>query len=308
MSEAGDLIVHERPELKSPRMVVAFGGWPDAAAVATKTVSSLVEQLGATRFAEIPGDDFYSPAVLRPTTSIKNGRVESLTYPTNQLHYWRNPGDSGDLIFMAGIEPHLHWNRYLAALMTVASDLGVTVLYSLGGLYDNVPHTRPVRISAVVEDEGIRGRLAGLGVIFTEYEGPSSLHTALLVECRNRGIPTASLWGHSPSYAQLSWNPRVSAALAAILARLLEIEVDLEPLRVSAGYLDEALDKLARQNPQVRALISRFEESYGAAPEPSQSLPPISESIVSEIEEILRRGEGTPDEGEGSSPDNEPEG
>lgn len=300
-----DLIVHERPELKAPRMIVALGGWPDAAAVATRAVTSLAEQLGATRFAEIPGEDFFSPAVLRPTTAIRDGRVESLTYPTNELYYWRNPGDSGDLVLLAGIEPHLHWKRYLEALLTLVADLGVTALFSLGGLYDNVPHTRPVRISGVVEDEALRARLGDLGVTFTEYEGPSSMHTALLVECRSRGIPNASLWGHSPSYAQLSWNPRVSAGLAALLVKVLEIEVDLEPLQVAATYLDEALDKLARQNPQVRGLIRRLEESYGAAPEPGPSLPPISESVLREVEEILRRGEGTPDEG--SSPDDQPE-
>lgn len=300
-----DLVVHLRPELKAPRMIVAFGGWPDAAAVATRTIQSLVEQLGATRFAEIPGDDFYSPAVLRPTAAIRDGRVESLTYPTNDLHYWRNPGDSGDLILLSGIEPHLHWKRYVDTTLALAADQGVTALFSLGGLYDNVPHTRPVRISGVVEDAELRARLADLGVAFSEYEGPSSMHTTLLVECRARKIPTASLWGHCPSYAQLSWNPRVSAGLASLLAKVLDIDVDLEPLQVAATYLDEALDKLARQNPQVRALIRRLEETYGSVGETDSSLPPISDSILREVEEILRRGEST--SGEGSPPDDRPE-
>ena len=134
-------------------------------------------------------------------------------------------------------------------------------------------------------------------MIFTEYEGPSSMHTTLLVESRDRGLPTASLWGHSPAYAQLSWNPRVSAGLAALLAKVLEIEVDLEPLQVAATYLDEALDKLARQNPQVQGLLRRLEESYGAVPEQGAALPPISDSVLREVEEILRRGESTPRRG-----------
>jgi proteasome assembly chaperone (PAC2) family protein len=295
-----DLIVHERPDLRAPRMVVAFGGWPDAAGVATRAVQTLVEQLGGTRFAEIPSEDFYSLAVIRPTTKIRDGRIESLAYPSTEFHYWRNPSTSGDLILLAGLEPHLQWRRYVEAILTLAADTGVTTLFALGGLYDSVSHTRPVRVSGVVEDADLRAKLGKLGFALTDYEGPSSLHTTLLVECRARGIAAASLWGHVPSYAQLSWNPRVSAGLLKPLVELLGIEVDLAPLQTAATFLDQALDRLARQNPQIRALISRLEESYGAAEETTSSPGPISKNILREVEEILRRGEGTPDEGDSS--------
>ena len=60
----------------------------------------------------------------------------------------------------------------------------MAAIYVLGGLYDNVPHTRPVRISCVAEDPALRQRLAEHGVLFSDYQGPSSIHTTLLVGCR----------------------------------------------------------------------------------------------------------------------------
>jgi proteasome assembly chaperone (PAC2) family protein len=293
-----DLIVHERPELREPRLIVALGGWSDAAGVATRAVQTLVEQLNGTRFAEIPADDFYSFAQIRPTTKIQDGRIEMLNFPANEFYYWRNPAGPGDLILFAGIEPHLQWRRYVEAVLTLAVENGVTELFALGGLYDNLPHTRPVRLSAVAEDEALRGRVTERGAIFSEYEGPSSLHTTLLVECRAKRIAAASIWGHAPAYAQLSWNPRVSLGILEALVQILEIEVDLGPLQTAATYLDEALDKLARQNPQVGTLIQRLEAAYEASSPEVSPTPQISENVLREVEEILRRGEGQSDEGE----------
>ncbi len=287
-----DLIYGERPELRAPRMVVAFAGWPDAAGAASRAVALLVDRLGGIRFAELPGEDFYSPLVLRPTTRIRAGRIEELTYPTGEFHYWRNPDAPSDLILFAGVEPHFQWRRYVGAILEVARGHGVTALYALGGLYDNVPHTRPVRISAVAEDSELRQALAAAGVVFADYEGPSSLHSTLAVEARARQVPVVSLWGHAPAYAQLSWSPRVTLALLELLGGILGIAPDLEEVRAAATYLDESLDKLAAQNPQVRALIRKLEQGYG--PEETRrpaETPEVHPSILREVEEILRRHE-----------------
>ncbi len=295
-----DLIVHEQPELRAPRLVAAFSGWPDAAQVATRAVAYLREELHAARLAEVRGDDFYSFATSRPETVIRDGRIEALRFPTNAFDYWRNPEAPEDLILFAGVEPHLQWHRYVGAVLDLAQAHGVTAIYLLGGLYDNVPHTRPVRISSVVEDEGLRQRLTEAGVVFSSYEGPSSLHTALVVGARARHLPVASLWGHSPGYAQVTWNPRVSCALLETLEQLLGVTVDLTEARRAATYLDEALDKLVARNAQVRALIRKLEQSYGPTESRRPKEPPrVSESILREVEEILRRH----DEGSGEEPD-----
>jgi proteasome assembly chaperone (PAC2) family protein len=287
-----DIVYHESVRLRSPRLVLAFGGWPDAAQVATRAASLLQEGLGATRFAEILADDFYDFTEARPTVVIRDGRIQGLSYPENDFYFWRNPGEGSDLIVFVGTEPQLQWRRYVGAVLDLASAQGVTAIFALGGLYDNVPHTRPPRLSSVCESTALRERLAAIGVIFSDYEGPSSMHTALLAECRNRRLPAASLWGHAPSYAQLSWNPAVTVSLLDALGRLLDVQIDLDEVRSAATYLGKALDQLAAQDPEVSEMLAKLEASYGPEETRRPSEPPaVSEKILHEVEEILRRHE-----------------
>jgi proteasome assembly chaperone (PAC2) family protein len=287
-----DLILHESVRLRSPRLVLALGGWPDAAQVATRAASLLHEGLGAIRFAEIRTDDFYDFSNARPTAVIRDGRIQALSYPENDFYYWRNPGAGSDLIVFVGTEPNLQWRRYVEAIIDLAEAQGVTELFALGGLYDNVPHTRPPRLSSVCESVALRERLAANDVVFSDYEGPSSLHTALLAACRGRRLSAASLWGHAPSYAQLSWNPTVTVALLEKLGRLLDVRIDLDEVRGAAAYLGKALDQLAARDPQVSEMLEKLEESYGPEETLRPSEPPaVSEKILREVEEILRQHE-----------------
>lgn len=299
-----DLIVHERPELRSPRLVAAFAGWPDAAETATRAASILRDRLGARRFAELQSEDFHSLTTTRPLTVIRDGRIRALRFPSTDFHYWRNPTVPQDLIFVVGVEPDLQWRRYVGAILDLAQEQGVVAIYVLGGLYDNVPHTRPVRVSAVVEDSALRQRLAEAGIVFSDYEGPCAVHTALLYGSRARRIPSASLWGHAPAYARLSWNPKVTDALLRILTSILEVEADLTELRAAARWLAAALDRLAAQNPQMGTLIRQLEQDYGPSEGERPAQPPeVSESILREVEEILRRHEGAPEDKDGGQGD-----
>ena len=297
MSEPTDLVYIEDPEglrLRSPRVVVAFGGWPDAAQVSSRAALFLQEGLGATRFATLRPDDFHDFTSARPTIAIKDGRVQGLSYPSNDFYYWRNPApDGGDLIVFIGTEPQLRWPRYIAAILDVAVSQGAVALYALGGLYDDTPHTRPPRLTGSCEGAALRARLGALGVVFSDYEGPASLHSALLAECRPRRLPAASLWGHAPSYAQLTWNPIVTVALLEALGHLLNLPLDLDEVRTAANYLRRALDQLRSSDPQIGEMLARLEASYDSAGKQPPSDLPVSEQVLREIEEILRRNDET---------------
>ena len=54
-----NLIIHERPNLVQPYLVMGFEGWPDAGKVSSGVISYLRDKLEANKFAEIKPDDFY---------------------------------------------------------------------------------------------------------------------------------------------------------------------------------------------------------------------------------------------------------
>ncbi len=117
------------------------------------------------------------------------------------------------------------------------------------------------------------------------------------MEARRRGLDALSLWAHAPHYAHMAWNPRATYALLAILCPLLNVQPDMESLRSAAVYLDEMLEKILRENADLRAHVAELEEEYAAGQAASETLPPLSDSIIREVEELLRRRQDEPDEG-----------
>jgi len=65
-----NLVLQQRPELGSPRLVAASAGWPDAAESATRAVSFLREHLGAVKLAEIRPDTFFDLTDARPKVIV----------------------------------------------------------------------------------------------------------------------------------------------------------------------------------------------------------------------------------------------
>ncbi len=104
---SGKLNIYKRPNFNSPRLLVGFSGWMDGGEVSTGTVKSLIETLGAQRFAEIGPEGFYiysfpgpmeMTALFRPHTKIKDGLIKSYEIPTNAFFY----SEENDLILFSG--------------------------------------------------------------------------------------------------------------------------------------------------------------------------------------------------------------
>src|SRR5207237_3738968 len=134
---------------------------------------------------------------------------------------WRNPSGERDLVILQGREPNLNWREYVDIVLGVATRLEVTQVLALGGTYDAVSHRGGVSLSGSATTPRLTERLQELGIGATQYEGPSSVQSALLDACRERGIAAASLWGHAPHYVRTAPNPKVTHALLGALRALI---------------------------------------------------------------------------------------
>ena len=198
------LIIYEQPKLNSPYLVAGFEGWPDAGKISSGVVGYLRDKLKAMRFAEIKPDDFYifqapGAELLRPITVIEDGQISDLIMPSTDFWVWNNEGKVGhDLILVLGVEPHLRWNEYVDSLLDLAQELAVQRIYTVGGTYDRVPHTREPIITAVANDPALEAELREYTTEATSYHGPSSVHSLLLFSATKRNLKSASIWGHAP--------------------------------------------------------------------------------------------------------------
>jgi proteasome assembly chaperone (PAC2) family protein len=290
------LKIQELPSLRSPILIAAFAGWPDAAEVASGTARFLSRKLRARRFAEIDPEEFYVFTETRPSTLILAPGQRALEWPANELFYWKNPAGEHDLVILQGREPNLNWREYVDLVLDLATRLEVSQVIALGGTYDAVSHRGQVSLSGNATTPDLNERLEEMGITGSEYEGPSSVQSALLEACRERNLQAASLWGHAPHYVRAAPNPKVSHAMLRVLRTILDLDLDLTELEVAGEALEAKVDAAMIENPELRDYVEQLD--LVTEPEPIQTVEelmadlPLSRpdpaEVMRELEELLR--------------------
>jgi proteasome assembly chaperone (PAC2) family protein len=264
---------------------MAFAGWSDAGGAATAASQYLIERWRATRLAEIDAEDFYDFTQLRPTVRYE-GDVRRIDWPENAFHYLQRP--EKDLIIFNGIEPHLHWKAYVEAVLDVIRRFDVKLVITLGALFVEYPHTRPMRVTGTAPDPEMMAR-AGLFTRGGRYEGPTGISGVLNAAMRDNDIPAASVWANVPHYVSAAPNPPATLALLKALTAMLEMEVPLGRMVRASAAFDAQLTEATSKNSEVSEYVRTLEEKVDA--ELSSDAPadlPATEKIVEDIENFLR--------------------
>jgi proteasome assembly chaperone (PAC2) family protein len=154
-------------------------------------------------------------------------------------------------------------------------------------------------------DDRFTDVLAKHNVMFTNYEGPTGFVTVLLAEAEKRGVPALAIYAFAPNYIQGVPNPRVSHALLQTFSSITSVPLDLHELDRAGRALSRQVDRLLKDQPQLREQVDRMlsmmsvsdltgqteddpEAEASEAPTPNLELP-SPQAVVSEIEEFLKR-------------------
>src|SRR2546428_1652333 len=286
------LKIHSRPEgLRRPILIMAFGGWNDAAESATTAARYLATSFRADKFAEIDPEEFYHFGLSRPNVRFKPGSdtEREIIWPASEFSITEASELRRDLMVGVAIEPHLRWKTYCQAVVDLARRCDVALVLTLGALLAEVPHTRPVRLAGSASDPELAVRL---GVRPSRYEGPTGIVGVLNTISREHGFATASLWANVPHYISGIENPKATLALVRRVLPLLGATLDLTDLEDAVKQFDRNLTEIVRQNAKIASYIKKLESSDAEEPaaEPRQGsdLPPAAE-LVAEIEQFLRQ-------------------
>jgi hypothetical protein len=276
------------PELHEPTLIAAFAGWSDAGGAATAAAQYLIERWRAARLADLDAEDFYDFTQLRPTVRYE-GEVRRIDWPQNVFHFHQTP--ERDLIVFNGIEPHLHWKAYVSALTEIIDRFQIKLVVSLGALFVEYPHTRPLRVTGTAPDVEMQER-AGLYTRGGRYEGPTGINGVFNAALRDREIASGSIWANVPHYVSATPNPPATLAILKSLMAMLGFEVPLgRMVRASAAFdaqLNEATAKNTEVSDYVRTLEERVDAESPETTQPPAELP-ATESIVKDIEDFLRQ-------------------
>jgi proteasome assembly chaperone (PAC2) family protein len=284
------LILHHEPPLQAPSLVIGFAGWANAAGLSVEVVSQLQSLLNTDAIGTVEAPECYvitNPSLAhRPITTIRGGLVEDLRQPTTEVHVLQSAGAQPELLLIQGLEPDLHWQEYVEALWSLIGRFGVRCVYTIGSYYDQIPHTRPPHVSAVVSDLRLKAALRSQHVDFTSYEGPTSIQTFLLSTCQQRQIEGVSLWGGVPPYLQGSY-PRGVVRILSVLSKLIGVSIDSSALQSWVSEFEDVLQQQMAKNDELQAFVKQLEAAYDQTMTDTDVQ--HGDEIVDEIQQFLRQ-------------------
>ncbi len=251
------LIIYQRPALRRPIMVLAFAGWSDAGQSATTAVHFLAEQFGAAQLARIEPEEFFDFTVVRPQVRLLEGLHRSIEWTTVEFRAATVAATPHDYIFGWGPEPHLKWKTFCAAVLSLAQQTGTELIITLGGYLAEVLYSRPVPVTGFATDPE---RLRRIEVSGTRYEGPTGIVGVFADACRGVGLEHVSLWAALPHYIAALPNPRGSLALLLRLTELLELPVDLTPLKDAAATFEQQVNDAVAKDKQLSAYVRELKK------------------------------------------------
>jgi len=282
-----DVIWTERPALRRPVLLAAFGGWNDAGDAA----SAAVEFVGAHHeprvVARIDPDEFLDFTSVRPSVKLVEGRTREIEWPETTVSAAEVPGAEGDLAILQGPEPSLRWGRYCRAVVEVARELDARMVITLGALLADVPHTRPVSISGIASDASLVDRL---GFEHTSYEGPTGIVGVLHHACAAAGLDSVSLWASVPHYVAAAPNPKVALSLVRAFEGAAGVVVDAADLEAAAEDYETQVSAAVASDPEVKAFVERLESAADEEIEDSDPANlPSADTIANDFQSFLRQ-------------------
>ena len=281
-------LVDPLPELKDPHVIALLRPWIDVGSVGTIALTKLERYFGAKELGRIarPGN-FYDFTRYRPIMRTDKGK-RVLNIPNTVINYAIRE-EPPDLLFFHLLEPQSFGEDYTDAILDVVDKLGVKQYVRIGGMYDAVPHTRPLLVTGSTEGEAAQQYGSVLQLRPSSYQGPTSIVNLVAEGVSSRSIEAVSVMVHLPQYVQLEEDYSGAARLLDVLCSVYDLSKDLaDPDRGRRQYR-EVNNEVVR-NKGLKALIERLEVHYDSRSstkeaDESTKLSPEVEKFLNEMGE-----------------------
>ena len=173
-------LVDPVPEMNNTVAISMLRPWIDVGRVGTLSLRKLEQYLGAKELGRLatPGK-FFDFTRYRPRMRIVNGE-RVFTKPNTIVHHAKDQYSGRDYLFIHIREPHNFGEEYTDSIVELFNYCKVTEYCRIGGMYDSVPHTRPILVTGSMTDaqeldEDHLGASRLLEVLCAVYDFPSDL-------------------------------------------------------------------------------------------------------------------------------------
>lgn len=278
------------PDMREPHSLAVLWPWIDVGSAGTLTLSSLETSLGAEELGRLarPGV-FFDFTRYRPTIRFKEGHRQ-VSVPNTIIKHAK--GEDNDFLFLHILEPHNLGEAYVDSVLRVLQRFGVKRYCLLGGMYDMVPHTRPLIVTGGSAKEETQRKLEKANVQQSDYEGPTTITYLISQRAPEFGIETVFLIVHLPQYTQLEESYLAKVRLMEVLSLLYDLPVDEADVRKAEQQqleIDQAVEKDHELKPVVEQLERYYDSRADRAVE--DKLPRLSSEVEQFLQDIGERFE-----------------
>jgi len=253
VSSAGPLRFHEPLDgLREPVVILAYAGWNDGGEAATTAAAHLLETFTARKLATLEIEEFVDYTVVRPHVRLGEGDVREIRWPDHEFFAIRSETRSFDLVVGLGVEPHLRWRAFSAAIVELVQAIGAKRVILLGAFLDEVIYSQPIQVIGGSSDPELA---ASLGLAASRYEGPTGIVGVLGDAIQRAGVPTLSLWARLPHYVQEVPNSRAALALLQRVEAVTGFPLDKSSLETAAATFDQEVSEAIAADPQLSAYV-----------------------------------------------------
>jgi proteasome assembly chaperone (PAC2) family protein len=269
------------PDLRDPIMIVALKGLFDAAFAATGAVEHLIELHDASELASVDPEEFFDFTQERPEVRLNELGLREILWPENRVYEAHIADGERDLVFLAGVEPHLKWRTFADHLVEVARRTGARMVVTLGAMVGMAPQTRPLGVVGSTTSSDLADRL-GLGQ--PSYEGPTGLVGALHDALDRAGVPVISLRVSVPHYVPSPPNPEATRSLLARLELVTGFQTGHDSFVTDARTWRDQVDTAVADDPEMTSYVQELERQV----DNSDDLLPTGDELAAQLEAFLR--------------------
>lgn len=267
-------------DLRDPAVLIALGGWADAANASCDALRQLVSVYEAQEIGAIDDERYWDYQQTRPQIR-ESADGPWIEWPSVRLHLVRHP--ERDLVVMVGPEPSLLWRSFAREVVERIRQFSPSMVVILGAMLSDTPHSRALPVGMYSNNPGLRE--GTVGVENLDYTGPTGVLGVVAHLLDQVPIPTAQVWVSVPHYVSSPPNPKAQLALTAGIEELLGLTLDRGDLEKDSERWVAAVDELASADPDVAEYIQQLVEVR----EQEEVEEATGDKIAAEFERYLRR-------------------
>ncbi len=250
----------DRPEMGRPVLVHALDGFIDAGGARRIAVQHLMATLPWQVIARFDIDTLLDYRARRPMMLYVEDHWESYSEPSLALHLLHDTAGTPFLL-LAGPEPDVQWERFVAAVRMLVDRLRVRLSVGLNAIPMGIPHTRP---PGVIAHGSRKELLEGYEPWISSVQVPASAGHLIEYRLAQEGYDTMGFAAHVPHYLAQSEYPAAAVSLLREVAKVGGLVLPLDDLVTAAETTRAAIDEQIAGSAEVAVLVHNLEEQYDA--------------------------------------------